>query len=72
MGFSLSLALAGRGDFPKTVFLTVYDADDMGILFQTVKAHTGRVNDVAFPPDGTMIVSGGANGNLKHWDLSDP
>ena len=48
--------------------ITVYGAT-MDILYQTVNAHGGRVNDVAFSPDGTMIVSGGADGVLKLWDL---
>jgi WD40 repeat protein len=57
------IVAGGDGD------ITVYDAS-MGILFQTVNAHTGRVNDVAFSPDGTMIVSGGADGVLKLWYLA--
>jgi len=62
---SISIIVAGGdGD------ITVYDADTMGILFRTVNAHTGRVNDVAFSPDGSMIVSGGADGVLKLWDLA--
>ncbi len=70
---SISMIVAGgNGD------ITVYDASmdmememNMEILFQTqtVNAHDGRVNDVAFSPDGTMIVSGGADGVLKLWDL---
>jgi WD40 repeat protein len=61
------IVAGGDGD------ITVYDAaNDMNILFRAVNAHAGRVNDVAFSPDGSMIVSGGADGALKLWDLSDP
>jgi len=50
--------------------ITVYDATDLAnpkILFRNVGAHDGRVNDVAFSPDSSMIVSGGADGALKLW-----
>jgi len=56
----------GNGD------ITVYDADTLEILFQNVNAHDGRVNDVAFSPDSSQIVSGGADGALKLWDLVAP
>jgi len=58
------IVAGGDGD------ITVYDAGTMDILFRAVDAHTGRVNDVAFSPDGLMIVSGGADGELKLWDLA--
>ncbi len=32
----------------------------------------GRVNDVAFSPEGDLIVSGGADGTLKLWAYPDP
>ena len=57
------IVAGGDGDF------TVYKADTMQILFRTVNAHAGRVNDVAFSPDGDWIVSGGADGALKLWYL---
>jgi len=60
------IVAGGNGD------ITVYDADTLKILYQTVNAHTSRVNDVAFSPDGSMIASGGANGALKLWDLGAP
>ena len=63
-GSSDSMIVAGgNGD------ITVYDAATLEILFQTLNAHAGRVNDVAFSPDGSIIVSGGADGVLKLWDL---
>ncbi len=54
--------------------ITVYDYDstDLSILFQKVDAHAGRVNDVAVSPDGSMIVSGGADGALKLWKFPTP
>jgi WD40 repeat protein len=72
-GSTSMIVAGGDGD------ITVYDASMdleapmyMNILFQTVdNAHAGRVNDVAFSPLGTMIVSGGADGALKLWDLGD-
>ena len=50
--------------------ITVYDSTDLTdlkILYRNVDAHAGRVNDVAFSPDGSLIVSGGADGALKLW-----
>ncbi len=52
--------------------ITVYDSTDLNdlrILFRNVDAHDGRVNDVAFSPNSSMIVSGGADGELKLWML---
>jgi len=63
---SISMIVAGgNGDI--TVY--VYDGASMDILYQTMNAHVGRVNDVAFSPDGSMIASGGADGALKLWAL---
>lgn len=52
--------------------IAVYDSTDLGALFRKVDAHAGRVNDVAISPDGSMIVSGGADGALKIWTFSTP
>ncbi len=60
------IVAGGSGD------ITVYDSTDLSILFQKVDAHDGRVNDVAVSPDGSMIVSGGADGALKLWILPSP
>lgn len=64
------IAAGGNGD------ITVYDYDadnrTLEILFQNVNAHAGRVNDVVFSPDSSQIVSGGADGALKLWDLVAP
>jgi len=55
------IVTGGNGD------ITVYDADSLEILFRNVDAHSSRVNDVAFSPDGSMIASGGDDGDLKLW-----
>jgi WD40 repeat protein len=66
------IVAGGNGD------ITVYDYDadnrTLEILFQNVNAHDGQVNDVAFSPDpyNPQIVSGGADGALKLWDLVAP
>jgi len=60
------IVAGGNGD------ITFYDAGTLEILFQNVNAHAGRVNDVVFSPDSSQIVSGGADGALKLWDLYDP
>jgi WD40 repeat protein len=60
------IVAGGDGD------ITVYDAGTLEILSQNVNAlnaHAGRVNDVVFSPDSSQIVSGGADGALKLWDL---
>ena len=58
------IVASGSGD------ITVYAADTLEILFQKEGAHAGRVNDVAFSPDGSLVVSGGADGALKLWSLA--
>ncbi|MDB4442514.1 hypothetical protein N9219_03740 [bacterium] len=60
------IVAGGDGD------ITVYDAGTLEILFQNVNAHAGQVNDVVFSPDSSQIVSGGADGALKLWDLVAP
>jgi WD40 repeat protein len=56
------IVAGGNGD------ITVYDPD-LNILFRKEDAHAGRVNDVAFSPNNSLIVSGGADGALKLWSL---
>ena len=55
------IAAGGDGD------IIVYDSTDLKILFRNADAHSSRVNDVAFSPDNSLIVSGGADGALKLW-----
>jgi len=63
------IVAGGNGDI--TVYDYYYDYNEwtLKILFQNVDAHAGRVNDVVFSPDSSQIVSGGADGALKLWDL---
>jgi WD40 repeat protein len=49
--------------------ITVYDSTDLSILFENTDAHGSRVNDVAFSADSSRIVSGGADGELKVWQV---
>jgi WD40 repeat protein len=36
----------------------------------TLKGHTGRINSVAFSPDGKRLASVSDDGHLKVWDLA--
>jgi WD40 repeat protein len=70
-------ALAWSPDRPMIVVggnrdITVYDSTDLSILFRNEDAHAGRVNDVAFSPNSSMIISGGADGALKLWEFPTP
>lgn len=58
------IVAAGNGE------ITVYDAATMEIIMHSPDAHEGRINDVAFAPGGSMIISGGDDGALKLWSIS--
>ena len=38
----------------------------------TLKGHDGRVDSVAFSPDGRRIVTGSADGTAKVWEAATP
>ncbi len=70
-GYSVAWSQDGDGDMivvGGNGSITVYDPD-LKILFRNEDAHAGRVNDVAFSPGGSQIVSGGADGDLKVWGI---
>lgn len=52
--------------------ITVYDSTAGSILFRNEGAHAGRVNDVAFSPDNSLIISGGTDGALRLWVVPKP
>ena len=38
-------------------------------VYTEFNGHTGYVQDIAFSPDGSMLASGGSNGEIKIWDV---
>jgi WD40 repeat protein len=48
----------------------VWDAATGQPVGQPMTGHTGAVSSVAFGPDGTRIVSGGADNTVRVWDAA--
>jgi len=49
----------------------VWNADS-GAAVATLTGHTDHVFAIAFSPDGTQLVSGSFNGEIKVWKVADP
>ncbi len=43
-------------------------ADKLELLSEKTNAHSDYIRSVAFPPDGTKIVSVSDDGTIKVWD----
>ncbi len=51
------------------MLVKLWNVED-GTLIRELKGHQSHVYNVAFSPDGTMLISFDLKGNLKSWDLS--
>ena len=47
-------------------------ADKLELLSEKTNAHSDYIRSVAFPPDGTKIVSVSDDGTIKVWDSGAP
>ena len=48
----------------------LFDLSTQGNLIATLEGHRGRVNSVAFSPDGTTLASGSWDPSIKLWDVA--
>ena len=48
----------------------LFDISTQRNLIATLEGHTGRVNSVAFSPDGTTLASGSWDPSIKLWDVA--
>jgi WD40 repeat protein/serine/threonine protein kinase len=55
---------AAGGEFAISVWNTA-----TGQLVRELKGHLGHITSLAFSPDGSRLMSGGADGNIKCWDV---
>lgn len=58
------LALAG------SIGIWIYDANSLDHAPRLLDGHTGRVHDVTYNPDGTLLASGSSDGSVRLWDVA--
>jgi len=62
--------LAGTRESLKRYEIRIYNFKS-GKLIKTLKSHTNVVNDLAFSPDGTYLLSGSGDFTAKLWKTAD-
>lgn len=48
----------------------LFSSDDAKLLTKDWTKHSSTVNDVDFSPDGSLVVTGGGEGDIMVWDVS--
>ena len=62
--------VAGSYRGPRTVRRRIWNVETGQLVF-TIHGHSSGVRDVAFSPDGSMLVTVGADRRIVTWDLLD-